>query len=118
MGQTVEAAELDIFVACGLGGHKEGLQETGKEYSHVLEHASGEDVEAQALRSSTAAWNLGRRNAVLPALHKIAFEIKQLSSEVHEHADPEDQSDRRRSQNVMVTGAFDSRNDSGTYGVA
>ena len=76
VAQTVKDADLDVFVACGLGGHQQGLQDIGKEYKDVLAHAFGSDVEAEALLSSTAAWNLGRSKC---KLHKIAAEVKQLS---------------------------------------
>ena len=76
VAQAVKDHDLDVFVACGLGGPQQGLHDIGKEYKDVLAPAFGSDVEAEALQSSTAAWNLGRSKC---KLHKIAAEVKQLS---------------------------------------
>ena len=76
VAQAVIDDGLDVFVACGIGGPQQGLRDIGKEYKDVLAHAFGSDVEAEALLSSTTAWNLGRSPC---KLHKIAHEVKQLS---------------------------------------
>ena len=76
VAQAVLDNALDLFVSGGVGGHEQGLEAIGKEYKDVLAPAFGSDVEAEALQSSTAAWNLGRSKC---KLHKIAAEVKQLS---------------------------------------
>ena len=76
VAQTVLNHDLDVFVACGLGGSQQGLHDIGKEYKDVLVPAFGSHVQAEALLSSTAAWNLGRAPC---KLRKIDHEVKQLS---------------------------------------
>ena len=76
VAQAVKDHDLDVFVACGLGGPQQGLHDIGKEYKDVLAPAFGSDVEAEALKSSTAAWNLGRAPC---KLFKTDHEVKQLS---------------------------------------
>ena len=75
---------LDFFIGCGVGGHKQGLPAIGKEYSDVLAPAFGEGVQAEALQSYTAAWNLAVRSgcpeADAPVLHKIKSRVIQLDS--------------------------------------
>ena len=75
---------LDFFIGCGVGGHKRGLPAIGKEYSDVLAPAFGEGVQAEALQSYTAAWNLGVRSGCPEAdaavLHKIKSLVIQLDS--------------------------------------
>ena len=75
---------LDFFIGCGVGGHKQGLPAIGKEYSDVLAPAFGEGVQAEALQSYTAAWNLGVRlgcpEADAAVLHKIKSLVIQLDS--------------------------------------
>ena len=85
VAHAVEVSDLDLFFGCGVGGHKQGLSVIGKEYSHVLAHALGEEVQAEALQSYTAAWNLGCREADAPVLHKLKSQVIQPeSSEVLE----------------------------------
>ena len=77
VAQAVIDDGLDVFVACGIGGSQQGLQDIEIAYKDVLAPAFGSDVEAEALLSSTAAWNLGRAPCTLFETHR---KVKELSS--------------------------------------
>ena len=76
VAQTVQDHHLDVFVACGIGGSQQGLEDAGKQYKDILAPFLGSDVEAEARLSSTAAWNLGGASF---KLCKIFQEVRELS---------------------------------------